>query len=157
MKSLGFFTYVSESANDKQLHVWTIFCMKCFIWYLRVRFFRKYNLVNPFSSYLGCFQASYSLKNVCFQKFSSRARQIKNTQAKDPISIGSRNFKKGFMHKSAFSWLNSTLVSTQFVKHGKRLNIQSFSRKKFLLQKCMLNKCDRPKLICFIIKCYYNA
>ena len=38
---LGFFAYVSESANDKQLHLWTIFCMQCLIWYLKVRFFKK--------------------------------------------------------------------------------------------------------------------
>ena len=138
MKILGFFAYVSESANDNQLHLWTTFCMKCLTWYLRVRFFKKYDLVNPFTSYLGCFQASYCLKKLCFQNLSSPASQIKNTQAKDSKSIGSRYCKKDFMHNSAFSWLNFTLVSMQFVKHGKRLNIQSFSWKNFCSKKTNL-------------------
>ena len=58
------------------------------------------------------------------------------------------------MHKSAFSLLNFTLISKNiFVKHGKRLNIHSFSQKISFV----INKCDRPKLICFIMKCCYNA
>ena len=39
---------------------------------------------------LWCFQASYSLKDL-FSKFELTQSQIKNTQAKDSISIGSTN------------------------------------------------------------------
>ena len=38
-------------------------------------------------------------------------------------------------------------------KTWKKTEYSVFFSEKNLLQKCMLNKCDRPKLICFIIKC----
>ena len=147
MKILGFFTFVSESANDKQLHVWTIFCMKCFIWHLRVRFLKTQDLVNPVTSYLGCFQARYSLKNVCFQNFSSPASQ--NTQARDSIFYAWISIFMIKFHTS-INAVCKTWKKTEY-------SFKSFSQKTFLLQKYMLNKCDRPKLICLIIKCCYSV
>ena len=116
MKILSFFNYVSESANDKQLHISTIFCIKCFIWYLRVKFFKKIGPCKPFYQLFRVFSSKLRPKKCEFSKFQRSPSQIKNTKVKDSISIGSRKFKKGFIHKSAFPWLNSTLVSTQFEK-----------------------------------------
>ena len=143
--------HMTSNSIFEQFSAWKV------LFGIKDEIFQKVGPCKPLYQLFRVFSSKLQPKNLIFQTLSSPVSQIKNTQVKEYISIGSRNCNKRFMHKSAFSWLNFTLVSTLFLKHGKRLNIQSFSRKKFLWQKCLLNKSDRPKLICFIMKCCYNA
>ena len=67
--------------------------------------FQELGPCKPLYKLFRLFWSKLQPKIFAMVKLNLSASQIKNTQAKDSISIGSRNFKKGFMYKSAFSWL----------------------------------------------------